>query len=126
VRILCQAGHSLGRTVVACMSGTEHHRSSFRARALAALKDRFADRTRGLETLISECERLREVCDDYLSCIETIQRFEGESEVARERVREYSELKADLEQELRAMIESESVCRSCGKGHRSMAGQSGG
>ena len=108
------------------MSGTEHDRSSFRARALAALKDRFADRTTGLETLIRECERFREVCSDYLLCIEAIQRFERKGEVARERVREYSELKADLEQELRAMVESESVCRSCGKEHRSKVEQSGG
>ncbi len=81
------------------------------------LRDRFPDRADVVEQLIRECARFREVCKDYLTCGEAIRRFEGTGGAAQVRVRDYSELKAELEQELLAMIESDLVCRTCGKRH---------
>lgn len=90
------------------------------------LKCLLPDEADSVEKLTLECVRFREVCKDYLVCGEAIGRFEGAGEGARDRVREYSELKAELEKELRAMLESEMVCRSCGKKHRRTVGQFGG
>ena len=100
------------------MKAPENRSSTFTGRVLAVLTESFPDKADPVEKLAGECMRFREVCGDYLACGEAIRRFERVGEAARERVRDYSELKAELEEELRAMIESGLVCRSCGKPHR--------
>lgn len=84
---------------------------------LAALNRRFPDHAALVEQLIKDCERFRELCDDYLECGKVLRRFEELGDTTQQRIEEYEDLQACLEQELLECIEDRVNCPHCGRKH---------
>jgi hypothetical protein len=103
------------------------------ARTRAALTRRFPEHSAAIDQLTVECERFRELGNDYLECGEVLQRLKelgnttqhpAHTNYIRERTDEYEELQVGLEEELLECIEERATCLHCGRknggktGHR--------
>lgn len=108
------------------MEATQPQSARSLTRIRTALTRRFPDHAAVVERLIVECERFRELCEDYLECGEVLRRFgqlgdtiqhRAYTNYVRERTDEYEELQAGLEQELLECIEDRATCPHCGRRH---------
>ena len=86
-------------------------------RVRAALTQRFPGHAAVVDRLIAQCERFRELCDDYMECSDVLSRIEEQGDATQRRITEYKDLQAGLEQELLDCIEDRSTCPHCGKKH---------
>ena len=86
-------------------------------RVRTALTRRFPGHAAVVERLAAECERFRELCEDYLECADVLNRFEELGDATQQRITEYKDLQAGLEQELLDCIEDRSTCPHCGTKH---------
>ena len=83
----------------------------------AALNRRFPSHVAVVEKLIEECEQFRELCEDYLECSKVLRRFEDLGDTIQQRIAEYEDLQAVLEQEMLECLEDRATCPLCGKKH---------
>jgi DNA anti-recombination protein RmuC len=89
-----------------------------------ALTRRFPGHAAVVERLVAECERFRELCEDYLECAVVLNRFEELGDATQQRITEYKDLQAGLEQELLDCIEERATCPHCGRKHKGSNGAS--
>ncbi len=78
------------------------------AATLAMIKRRFAGSDRAVDREFEASESFRGLCRDYLACATVLARWqESESEEARLRVVEYSDLLTELTHEIEACLQTE-------------------
>jgi len=74
-------------------------------RTLAAIERRFPEMKGIVQREFTESESFRGLCRDYITCATALARWRGsESEEGRARSEEYSELLAELTEELEARL----------------------
>jgi hypothetical protein len=74
-------------------------------KTLAAIERRFPEMTAIVQREYTESESFRSLCRDYVTCANTLARWQGsESEEGRSRSEEYSELLGELTRELEARL----------------------
>ena len=105
------------------MDEARHEGPSSNERVRAMLARLFPEHAAAVERLIAECERFRDLCDDYLECRAVLRRLGQPGDASackncvRERMDEYEEMRAGLEQELIDCIEDRAICPRCGSNH---------
>jgi len=78
------------------------------AATIAMINRRFAGHERAVERAFAASESFRGLCRDYLACATALARWqESDSAEARLRVKEYSDLLAELTQEIQERLNIE-------------------
>jgi hypothetical protein len=93
------------------MNGQEE--SKITSRALGAVEKRFPHYADLARKLARESETFREICMDFVECGETLDQLAKVSERAEARIQEYTDLQAQLEQELLECLEIRSTREGC-------------
>jgi hypothetical protein len=73
------------------------------------IKKKFPEQGERIENLFSANEDFRTLCSDYVLCLEYLQKFKKESEEKRLSVKEYKDVRTELENELSQFISNSQV-----------------
>jgi DNA repair ATPase RecN len=74
---------------------------------LNTVKKKFPKQSDRIETLYETNKDFRALCSDYLSCIQYLQKLESDVNEKQNSIKEYDDIKKDLESELKTFIFNE-------------------
>ena len=74
---------------------------------LSTVKKKFPEQSGRIEALYQADKDFRTLCSDYLSCIQFLQKLEASDSQNQSSIKEYKEIKKELEKELHIFIFNE-------------------